>query len=349
MRLRTVQILRLTILFLPITRFNRSGHSYHNVYLGNWTDTDVGLYTDDFIGCDVGRSAYYGYNGATCDGTGGTGEYGCGPPAQGILMLQGPLADPGDGIDNNHNGVIDEPGETWVMSKYLYYNDNFDTVNGNPVTDVNYYNYLRGKWKNGQPMTYGGNGIGGTLKCDYMYPGSSDPTGWGTNHVPQPLWSEVSVANTPGDRRGLGSYGPFTLSAGSQTCVDFAYTWARDTNNITSLNKLQTYTDTVRQYFTSHQLDQCIALGPNAVPEHMPKSNLLVYPNPCTNQLNLRFDSGADVFKAEIFDYSGKLVLSMDHLNSGEHVIDVSVLSRGMYFIKVQNTKGMNCVKFIRE
>ena len=88
-----------------------------------------------------------------------TEGYGFNPPAIGVDFFQGPLADPNDGLDNDRDGVIDEEGELIIMSKFVYYNNDF-TVRGNPENGTHIYNYLRGIWKDNVPMTYGGDGKG---------------------------------------------------------------------------------------------------------------------------------------------------------------------------------------------
>ena len=55
---------------------------------------------------------------------------------------------------------------------------------------MDYYNYLRGIWTNGQPMTYGGNGGDpNNPQCDFMFPGDSDPN---FNET----WDETTAGNT---------------------------------------------------------------------------------------------------------------------------------------------------------
>jgi hypothetical protein len=208
---------------------NRSSYAMQHTWFGQWIDMDLGKYDDDYVGCDVGRGLGYTYNGALCDGTGAPGQYGCQPPACGCDFFEGPLADPFDGIDNNRNGVVDEPGEQIIMSQFLYYNNDFNPVNGNPRNGTQYYNYLKGYWGNGTHMTYGGNGVGTGVNCDFMFPGNSDPTGWGTNRVPQPVWSEATANNTPGDRRFLQSAGQFTLQPGAVNYITTGIVWARAT------------------------------------------------------------------------------------------------------------------------
>ena len=95
-------------------------------------------------------------------------------------FFQGPLADLDDGIDNDRDSIIDEPGEQAIMSRFVYYNNDF-TVTGNPENGQHVYNYLLGKWKDGLDITYGGTGRGGSTLAKFMFPGDTDPYGWGTD------------------------------------------------------------------------------------------------------------------------------------------------------------------------
>jgi hypothetical protein len=66
-------------------------------------------------------------------------------------------------------------------------------------------------------------------------------------------------------------------------------------------------------------------------------SSLLIYPNPAENTLTI----DGDYTSANIYDLFGKLVLTTDYQNN----INVSALSNGIYFIKVDNTT----IKFIKQ
>jgi len=245
--------------FLNYKMYNRSSQTYTNVYLGEWTDFDLGDYSDDFVGCDVGRCIAFAYNGDANDGASALpsiGTYGANPPAQGVVFLNGPAADSADGIDNDQDGTIDEIGETFRMSYHGVYNNDF-TITGNPVTTTDYYGYLSGFWKDGSPWTYGGNAYGGSTVCDYMYPHGSDPVGWGTNFVPQAYWDEQVAGNSPGDRRSIASSGPFTLVPGEESCIDYAYVFGRGNNGpASSLNAMAIAADSARSFYqkTTHAL-----------------------------------------------------------------------------------------------
>jgi len=208
---------------------NRSSFEIQNCYMGVWVDTDLGNATDDFVGCDVERGLGYCYNGDANDE--GINGYGVDPPAVGIDFFEGPKADASDGVDNDKDGFVDEPGELIAMSKFVYYNIGAGDQ-GDPNTASDYYNYLRGIWKDGSKMQYGGNGYGpsGTtdnVDCDYMFPDNSDNTNyWGTGGVVVPVWNESTAGNTPDDRRFIQSAGPFTLEPGAVNYVTSGVVWA---------------------------------------------------------------------------------------------------------------------------
>src|SRR5205085_4279433 len=130
-------------------------------------------------------------------GDDGAGGYGNNPPAIGIDFFQGPLADPGDGKDNDLDGCVDctfstdasgnqisvpdtVVAEQIIMSRFIKYVNDFSDY-GNPQAIDDYYQYLDGFWKNGTPVTFGGTGIGGTTPCNYMFPGTTDPAFPGQN------------------------------------------------------------------------------------------------------------------------------------------------------------------------
>ncbi len=199
--------------FYKYTIINRATSVLEKAYLGQWVDPDLGNFQDDYVGCDTTRGLGICYNGDDNDEV-----YGPNPPAVGVDFFEGPLADPNDGIDNDKDGVVDEPGEKIIMSKFVYYNNDF-TDQGNPEEAQHFYNYLQGLWKNGDCIKYGGDGFNVTGPCTkYMFPSDPrDPSGW----------SEVTAGNTPGDRRFLQSAGPFTLQPGAVNETVVGVVWAR--------------------------------------------------------------------------------------------------------------------------
>lgn len=161
----------------------------------------------------------------------------------------------GDGLDNNRNGLVDEPNEDITMSKFVFYDNNRSNT-GNPSRGnmVHFYNYLTGKWKNGDRITYGGNGAQGGDSTDFMFPG--DPTDLSE-------WSELNANNVPSDRRFVQSAGPFTLKPGAVNKVTVGIVWARASSggNTGSYKQLLIADDKAQKLFNNGFK---ILDGPNA-------------------------------------------------------------------------------------
>ena len=223
---------------------NRSHNALNNAYFGVSVDPDLGDYQDDYVGCDVARGLGYCYNGDEEDGT--AAGYGLNPPAIGVDFLRGPEADEADGIDNDKDGEVDEPGEQIIMSKFVYFN-NDGSVTGNPYATQDYYNYLQGKWLDNNPMTYGTDGRNSSSpECNYMFPGTSDPDF-------EEAWTEQIAGNAPADRRFLQSVGSFTLEPGAIKTITKGVVWSRASSGgaMASLEKLKLDDDYVQEIFDS--------------------------------------------------------------------------------------------------
>ena len=269
---------------------NRSTYTLTNTYFSPWTDVDLGYAYDDFVGCDVSRGLGYGYNGSDVDGSGQPEAYGANPPAVGVDFFQGPYLDP-DGIDNPKynpatgencdesingvnfgNGIIDD--ERFGMRRFVYH-DNAQGVNGDPDKASEYYLLLRGIWKNGEKMHFGGNAVPGStgvtdVPCDFMFPFDSDPCFWGTGGIDpgfEGYWSEETgdngKPNNPNDRRFMQSAGPFTLKPGAVNYITFGVPWARSNSGKawSSVELLRTVDDKCQSMF-----DNCFDVldGPDA-------------------------------------------------------------------------------------
>ncbi len=228
--------------FLKYKIINKSSFRLDSTFFGIWDDADLGFYMDDYVGCDVGLGLGILYNGTAIDGSGQATAYGANPPAIGVDFFEGPFADP-DGHDNaassvpssflNYgDGIADN--ERLGMCKFMYFENTSSAVNGNPMPGDDHYQYLTGTWRNGTGITYGGNGTSGSVRCNYMFPGLSDPSGFGVggtlnNPITMPNWDMVSSSIVPNDMRFLESSGPFTLQPGAVNVITVGVPWARAT------------------------------------------------------------------------------------------------------------------------
>ena len=230
--------------FVNYQFINRSANDYHDVHLGLWNDWDIGYTLDDYVGCDVQRNSCFAYNGTPIDGVGEPGSYGDNPPMQVLTVLAGPYSD---------------ANERLGMTGFMYH-DNYNGANGDPNTAEEYYNFLNGLWKNGQPMLYGGNAYDtGTLDlpCKYMFPGDSDPDNIGTNGIQPPgygngiYWTEEQCGNTPYDRRGLAMVGPFSFPAGGIQELDYAQITVWKDENHSAMERKGEFIDHIKTLFTN--------------------------------------------------------------------------------------------------
>ena len=204
------------------------GATLEDVWIGLWSDPDLGNFGDDFVGSDTTLGLGFVYNGDPVDE--GAGGYGA-PPAAGYDFFQGPLVN-NDGIDNDGDEEVDEPDERLQMTRFVYFN-NDNSVTGSPADAEDFYGYLRGVWTDNSPMTLGGDGYGGTTPVNYMFPGE-----------PPAFWSEdntdgAGARNIPADRRFIMSTGPFTMEPGDEQEIVFGVIWSQTADRIGSIRQLK--------------------------------------------------------------------------------------------------------------
>ncbi|MFN8864548.1 MAG: hypothetical protein ACK5W1_09560 [Flavobacteriales bacterium] len=275
--------------FYNYVLINQGTQTLQDTYFGTWIDCDIGGHLDDYVGCDVQRGLGYAYNGNAFDAPSGLSPgYGANPPAMGVDFFEGPYQD-SDGLDNPltsdvpatielkgipykgigigyGDGVIDN--ERFGMRKFVFHNSG-SAPNGFPESAVQFYNFLRGFWKNGQRMAYGGNALTAgsgadlTIFADFMFPGDSDPLNFGTLGAEVDDWTEVSSGNAAADRRFLQSAGPFTLQPGDYNNITVGVVWARASGGtpFASVELLRAADDKAQALF-----DNCFELvsGPDA-------------------------------------------------------------------------------------
>ena len=355
--------------FMNYKVFNRSQQTYFNTYLGMFTDIDIGNWLDDYIGCDVYRASYYGFNGKAIDGSGLAHEYGAHPPAQSVTFLAGPKMDStgsdrprvdgsghqlcnesingvgfGDGIpDNERIGLshfIRTSAPLYGGPSYMY----------DPGTPRSYYNFLRSIWGDSTLMIYGGlghSGFGGYgPPCRYMYTGESDTLNWGVGcQVPngQKNWTEKIAGAKPNDIKGVGSVGPFTFRPGEMKELDLAFVFARDytsPDTLASVTKLMQMIDIVRHAFVTNKLPGGGSFtSVNELPVRQ-STICTVYPNPAASLVHIVFNIPPDEpATLGVYDGQGRMIRSQI-LAAGTTgtLMDVAGLPEGLYLLVMQSS-----------
>jgi len=272
---------------------NKSATNYEDLHFGIYIDFDLGDGWDDYIGCDSSLNLSYVYNGNEIDFV-----YGENPPVQGAMFLN------------------------QKMSAFIY--NKYSGPTGWPDNYTGYYNFLRAIWKDGVPLTMWGTGynVSGGERAHFMF--SGDPinkTGW-TEYTPTGPGSEP---NSPYDRSGLMSCGPFNLPAGESITVDIALPFARSEgkSNLTSLALLKQLAPQIQQYYD----EKIIGIRENSAPNH----KLQVYPNPTNGSFTI---TGEKIIEnVELYDIMGKKVFSNTPKTKTTQIN--SNLSSGIYFYRV--------------
>jgi len=299
-------------IFLDYKIINRSTLDLDTAFISLWTDFDIGNAFDDYVGCAPKLSAYFGYNGTPVDAV-----YGANPPVESVIFLKD------------------------SMSRFLYYPNNLDPVNGNPGYPIqnvqDYYNYMKGVWRNGACMKYGSqDGVSGTQCTDFMFDG--DPTDTISG------WTEHNVGNAPNDIRGIGSIGPFTIKSGQTFDMPVAYVFSRQVNGNTAINYDSSvqYWKQIRTFYNSNYASA-------AVNNETPLSPAMsIYPDPASNSI---FVQCANHFlkRIVIVDMIGRTVYLNAAVNANEtQVIDISAFSSGMYTLLAETNTGVYSSKFLK-
>lgn len=327
--------------------YNRSSTDYHDMRIGLFQDADLGAYDDDFVGCFPQGNFAYTYNGDMNDGTSAlptVGTYGQYTPISSLAILDGPVAATGDTIDNDNDGLVDEPGEKNLMTGFAYYNNDFQG-NGNPYTAHQYYNYLSGRWADSTFMTYGGSGYGGITPTRFMFPNWPFDASSGA-------WSERTAGDTPFDRRYVVNCGTFDFPAGAMVNLDFADVFSRD-SFLTPADSgyfLQAWYDVnrIRSWYANNNAPSCVQWNV-AVPEQAKEIQFSLYPNPASTQLTLEYQPQSDKAYYEIIDLTGRVIARDNLAQQGMNFIPVGGISPGIYFVRIVDGTTNASQKFIRQ
>lgn len=203
-----------------------------SVYFTQWSDPDLGTYTDDYVGSDIDLSFGYVYNGNRLDGV-FNGIYNLACPAGGYDFLQGP-------IDNRDTDGDGDSTDYLGMQSFAY----FGAGSAISDPDFNYQGSLqwfnlmeaflpRPEYPTQVPFT------DPTTGEATMYALSGDPvTGSG--------WVD-GVVLPPGDRRLVMTSGPFKMTKGETADVVLGIAAGIGVDAVSSVSVAK-YVDTYAQY-----------------------------------------------------------------------------------------------------
>ncbi len=360
-------------LFVRMHLINRSTLTYSGTNIGLFTDFDLGNPNDDLIGTDAARNLWYVYNADNLDEASASGPgYGVGPPAFGVALLKGPLADANGADDPTGNSlpawnglgfgdlVADNERLGLVRTRYF---GNASSAMGNPSLPGDFATYLGTTWLDGTPQTYGGTGYStnpSAVPANYVYPGSSDPGGAGTGGAVQAPWTELSAGNAPGDRRMMGVTGPFTLEPGEHVDLMYAYVYARTGvgGNLANITALQQRVDSVAAFAATLPIwswgevealeEACSGLIGSGVADRGTDELLRFFPIPAQEVVVVECPAGLAGAALVLHDALGRAVRTQ-RLVEGRNTIELNELPAGVYIATANTATARYTGRVVKE
>ncbi len=324
---------------------NKGTHTIREMGIGFFVDVDLGDFDDDYVGTDTTNSMLYFYNADNNDFDNGYG-YGPAPPAIGIAILEASHA----------NGSLpsDTGGHPGSFATASVWNPGGGGVTGDPDNAEHIHHFMNGRWKDGTPITEGGDGWrNGSVPMPFAMPG--DP-------VTGQYWSEVNSTLSgrpmrPSDRRGFVFFGSFDLDPGQWARFTFAYVWARGRDHLDSVVELR---DAARHLHENKEAllaprDPNLSRFIDGNPPEDSQFPFWVdepYPNPTDDQLALRasFDKSGPL-SVRVSDALGRTRISEVYTanEAGQQTItlDVSALAPGSYSVSLESRSHRQSHAFV--
>lgn len=309
--------------FSQFTVINKNTVTWNNTYITIWTDDDLGYAMDDKVGCDSARNLGYTYNGTNNDPV-----YGAAPPAVGFVMLRGGLLYTGNINDTvylcrNKTRTFITRYKDLKMSAFSWYENSNDPINGNPVSDKEFYRYMSGDRRNGSPTI---NPIG-NYRTKFCFSGD-------------PVTAQGWVQGIMTDQRFMMSTGPINIAPGDTQVIVVAQVIARGSSNLNSITALRQLTEVVKNYYNTCYTSPPIGIEP--ISNEIPNKFVLYqnYPNPFNPKTKIKFQvPKSEKVTIEIYDLLGNKLKTLvnDELNAGSYEIefDGTNYASGVYYYKL--------------
>ncbi len=327
------------------------GSRIDSMYICQWSDTDVGNYTDDFIGCDTTLNLGYSYNSNDQDLE--YIKFGLAPPAVGYSIIQGVSKFTG----NNSDSAIFN--FKWVKG-YRYFNPKPLTVailhrTGGYFADpsfnydgtLEFYNLMSG-YKPYPPYPSRQTGAEFIGYGTYMLPG--DPV-TGTGAID-------GITDGPGGRSMWLMNGPFSMDLGDTAEVVIALVGGMGEDHLASVSNLKYNTKAANlfyNYFVEEITNGTIEVPPpdRSIPNLIPDNYVMYqnYPNPFNSFTTIRYELPDPAFvKLIVYDVLGGEVkrLVNEEKPAGRYSVqfDANNLSSGVYFYKISFDNQSNKLVF---
>ncbi len=311
--------------FYDFRFISRKVEPLDSVYVGFWVDPQLGSGDDDFFGFNQEHQLYYCYNKDTLDGVVdslGNCNFGfCDQaPVIGIKILEGTKRiDPvtSELVDNGVSSVM----PIWTANNFF----NEATHLPNRMRPEETYNYLKGRWRDGSPLTRGGYGYnpGSSERSSYAFPDApNDPNGWSlcTEDFP-----DLDFSN-------LINSGPYHADPGRVNSISFAVFLTEDVAlPCPALDQVLDNCVLIEQHFQNL---------PTAT-QDLPKAdfNIQFAPNPF-HDYTILTSNIQGLNEVELLSLDGQIIRRYTNLTDDQLRIERQNLPVGMYLYRGWTNQG---------
>ena len=298
----------------------RGLENLENFRVGIFTDFDLGCYLDDYIGCNPDKNYFFAYNQDAIDGNigtecQGTPTFGTETPVQSATFL-------------NKN-----------MDNFIYMNNpsvaNAPPATTDPTTVIEFLNYLSGLWRDGSPITEGGDGYnsGGPL-TNHAFPyDPADPSAW-----------TMCTANlSANDRRTVASTAIGLLQPGAVNELTMAWTLHPNIPGPCSVMGVEDDINDIQNAYDNG----FEGLSPVRSVRDA-QALVAVLPNPANNHILLTYND-INVSSIQCFDMQGRIVFAQHTPTAQQTQVDISAWPSGVYIARLTTDQGLLPVRFVRQ
>jgi Secretion system C-terminal sorting domain len=291
---------------------NLNGEPIDSVYMGIWTDFDLGCYTDDYMGSHPASNTFFAYNALATDAAncGGVSfpNFGTNPPVQAATFLNRPM--------------------------FSYLPSSTSLSNGSSPAAT--YNALTGTWFDGVPITPGGTGYnpGNTTNITkFAFAGDPrDASQWSMRSANIPLDDFLGVATVE-----FGQCLPGQVE-------EVVMVWSAHNGGGDHLSNYQSMLDGVADIQQLYDAKFAGVCGTNLSDASEPDLPIYsVHPNPASTFLQIDWQDAMSG-QLSIFDALGRLVMS-PMITAQSSQISIAHLPSGNYMLRAEGFAPVKWVK----
>jgi Secretion system C-terminal sorting domain len=306
------------------------------MYICQFVDTDIGVASDDFLGCDTLLNLGYAYNSSNYDDR--YEEFHLAPPAVGHSVLNGPALRTGNSLDSAIINLKWRHGYKYFNPKPLTVfvahrtGGNWADASFNYTGTLEFYNLMRGYRP--QPPYPASEKLKGEFNGYGTYMLSGDP-------ITKEGWVD-GVKDSPGDRRFWSMSGPLNMKLGDTAEVVYAIVGGLGDNNLSSITHLKLNTKwAISDYYKL--VDELTNNRINIPEDKIPPDHYTLYqnyPNPFNSTTVIKYEIPDNAYvNLVIYDVLGRAVKTLIDEEKEKGIYKVNFyadnLPSGIYFCRI--------------